>query len=243
MIFESKLKRLGFTDKEIAVYIALLELGRGTAIAIADKAGIKRPTTYLVLSDLKRRGLVYNIPNDKRQIFKAENPEKIEEQIDLEKQIFKDVLPELMLRFNNTNKKPAARFYEGEDGIDKLLNNNLDEMKGKEIVGFYANAEGYSKNVTEIIKDYLRKLKKNKITTKGIAPDHPSLKGYRKTDKNEGRDMKVIPMEKYSSNISIDCTDSQVRIVDIHNLQGLVIENPNIAKTVKQVFNMVWEKY
>jgi hypothetical protein len=33
-----------------------------------------------------------------------------------------------------------------------------------------------------------------------------------------------------------------VRFFDPTNLQGLIIENPAIAKTMREIFNLVWEK-
>jgi len=35
-------------------------------------------------------------------------------------------------------------------------------------------------------------------------------------------------------------TDNLVRIMDLVNLQGMVIDNPVVAKTIKEIFEMVW---
>lgn len=57
------LQKIGLQQKESAVYLALLELGTADVSGIAKKAGIKRPTCYLVLDDLKNRGLVSGKPS------------------------------------------------------------------------------------------------------------------------------------------------------------------------------------
>jgi sugar-specific transcriptional regulator TrmB len=49
---------LGLTQKEAAVYLALLQTKKGTALTVAKQANIKRPTVYLVLNSLIKKGLV-----------------------------------------------------------------------------------------------------------------------------------------------------------------------------------------
>ena len=49
---------IGFSEKEVLVYLALLELGKGTVTVISKKAGINRPTGYHVLSSLEAKALV-----------------------------------------------------------------------------------------------------------------------------------------------------------------------------------------
>ena len=49
------LNKTGLHEKEAKVYLALLELGTADVSDIAAKAGVKRPTSYLVLDELKER--------------------------------------------------------------------------------------------------------------------------------------------------------------------------------------------
>ena len=49
----TELEKTGLTENEAKVYLAALELGETTVIRLAKKAGIKRPTTYLVVDSLK----------------------------------------------------------------------------------------------------------------------------------------------------------------------------------------------
>ena len=119
----------------------------------------------------------------------------------------------------------------------------IKEIKGKEIVGFGAYIpELIPKELEEYFDVYNSKIKKLDVHLRGIAPNHNSIKSYRDQDKNFGREIKIIPLEKYSSETSIEVTDNMVRIIDMKNLQGIVIDNPVIAKTMKEIFEMVWEK-
>lgn len=71
------LKTAGLDEKEAQVYLGLLELGTASVQLIASKAGLKRPTTYLILDSLQAKGMVSIIPRAKKALYTAESPEKI----------------------------------------------------------------------------------------------------------------------------------------------------------------------
>ena len=71
------LKNLGLNDKEARAYAALLELGQTTAYAVAERSGLKRPTVYVVLDELRQKGLVLKIPHVKKQLWSAKSPHQI----------------------------------------------------------------------------------------------------------------------------------------------------------------------
>jgi sugar-specific transcriptional regulator TrmB len=68
------LLEFGLSDKEARVYLASLALGPAVAQAIAAKAGINRPTAYLMIESLQRRGLMSVMQKGKRRHFVAGNP-------------------------------------------------------------------------------------------------------------------------------------------------------------------------
>ena len=53
-----KLEEIGLNEKEAKVYIAVLELGEGSASEIAKKSEVNRATTYFTLENLMKIGLV-----------------------------------------------------------------------------------------------------------------------------------------------------------------------------------------
>ncbi len=57
-MLESHLHTLGFTNNEIAVYLALADIGSATAGWISRATGIARTTTYSVIEALTKKGLV-----------------------------------------------------------------------------------------------------------------------------------------------------------------------------------------
>lgn len=52
------LQKFGFSDKEIDVYVALIALGSAIGSDIAQKAGLNRSTTYVILDSLAKHELI-----------------------------------------------------------------------------------------------------------------------------------------------------------------------------------------
>ncbi len=53
--------------------------------------------------------------------------------------------------------------------------------------------------------------------------------------------MEISP-DEYSSDVAIEISNNFVRFFDPVNLQALIIENPAIAKTMNEIFELVWKK-
>src|SRR4051812_11252942 len=94
------LEQIGLTSKQALVYLALLELGSASVQSIAQKAGLKRPTTYLILDELQQKGVVSLVPQ-KKSLFTAESPERLLSDIHRKEEVFKRFLPELLALHNH----------------------------------------------------------------------------------------------------------------------------------------------
>jgi sugar-specific transcriptional regulator TrmB len=154
----------------------------------------------------------------------------------------KEKLPELLAMTKGADTKLNVLYFEGIKGIKQAMEFKRDEDKGKEFVGFYATSKDLPKEITDYFTEWNEKNRKRGITMRGIVPDHESLAAYRENDVRHGRTMKVIPYEEFSSEVAIDISQRIVRIHDYKNMQGIVIENEDVAKTMKEIFEMVWKR-
>ena len=235
------LQKLGLNTKQSLVYAALLELGPSTAYAIAKKSGIKRPTVYVILEELRMKDAVLKIPHIKKQIFTAKSPDElVAREFEKIREIF-GILPKLRALMAK-EKRPQIFYFEGVEEIKQLLFRNLSLMNEKELVGFYAYNANLPKKLLHVIDEYNEYLKKHHIRVRGIVPDHPSLKQYRQTDEEYGRLNLIVPFSEYSSKISLDIGEDFVRILALPDEQGVIIENKDVAESMRQIFEMVWEK-
>jgi len=59
------LKRIGLNEKEAKVYLTLLEVNESLPSSISRQSGVKRPTTYVILGQLQKKGLVSHVKKGK----------------------------------------------------------------------------------------------------------------------------------------------------------------------------------
>ncbi len=63
----NQLQKIGFSDKEAAVYLASLELGPATILELAKKAKVKRPTVHVLVEGFIKRGLASSFEKGKKR--------------------------------------------------------------------------------------------------------------------------------------------------------------------------------
>jgi sugar-specific transcriptional regulator TrmB len=242
MQLQEALETLGLKEKEAAVYVALLQLGRGSAYSISTKSGIKKPTTYVILEDLIRKGLAQRVLRVKKQLYVANPPDQAfavaQEKLELAKQ----KLPELLALTKGEKNKVNTYYFEGIQGMKQLMEYRVKEMAGQEMVGFYATDTNADQELKAYFKDdWAEKMLELGITMRGIVPQEPLLAPYREADSKYKRQMKIVPPAQYSSEVAIDVLGDIVRIQDYKNLRGVALENADVAKTMREIFEMVWK--
>jgi sugar-specific transcriptional regulator TrmB len=237
------LQTIGLTEKQTAVYLALLQLGRGSAYSVALKSGLKKPTTYVILDELIEKGLVSRVPRVKKQLYIPHSPQEVFATAKEKFALAEEKLPELLALTKGTDTKVNTLYFEGVPGIKQLMEYRTKEMEGKELVGFYATDLNADPELVKYFKgEWAQKMLKLGIPVRMIAPEHESLKDYREADAAFNRQLKSVPHEQYSSEVAIDVLGDIVRIQDYKNLQGIAIENADVAKTVREIFELVWSK-
>lgn len=236
------LASIGLNEKQARIYLALLHMGTASAYTLSEHSGIKKPTTYVILDELIEKGIAHRIPRKGKRQYRPVSPETVIAHAERRMQDAREILPSLKSITSSKQGKIKVMHFDGVKAYKEALYYRINECIGKEIVGFYAEAKDMSPKILEICEEYNAFTKNNNITVKAFAPDHPSLTNFRKTDKAFGRIMRILPYARYSSSVSIDTFADVVRIVLNKNNQVVIIENADFAKTVREIFEMVWEK-
>jgi sugar-specific transcriptional regulator TrmB len=137
IVVQGVLKNIGFSTNEASVYLALLNLGKGTAIETAKEAGMSRTTAFDVLKSLVRKGVVVENALKGRRTFAIENVdmlysflERKEAEIKKGKEAVSHIRIELESLRYPQKSIPKVRLYEGEKEIQKLFQGMLTEGKG-----------------------------------------------------------------------------------------------------------------
>lgn len=227
------LKELGFKNKEIAIYLAALELSSASAHEITKKAGLERTSFYDASQQLMKRGLLLQTYKGKKRYYLAADPEKlIEEERDKIKKIEKSI-PYLKSIYNLSGVKPKIRFYEGTEGLKEI---NKDMLKQRKEVLVFSTP----KFLDETGQDFIKKRVEAKIPVRIIIPASKEAIEQKKYDKEELRETKMLPQNIFTSNVRIGIYENKIFIVNHKEKFGLIIESSDVAEPLKKLFEMVW---
>ncbi|MDQ5952548.1 MAG: HTH-type transcriptional regulator, sugar sensing transcriptional regulator [Patescibacteria group bacterium] len=133
------LTKLGLTESEAKVYLSMLKLGEHGVQQIARESKISRTAAYEIVSALQKKGLVSEITRGKKNVFAAEDPEKLEayfeqriKDIHTELDTLRRVTPELRV-MQGGGDKSRVRFFTGEEGL-KALYRDVELVAPRELL-------------------------------------------------------------------------------------------------------------
>lgn len=180
----------------------------------------------------------------KKQLFVAETPERIldliakeRKELELREEQFKRLLPELQ-SINNRNKdKPVVKYFEGKEGILNMVSEHVKTSRGHQAYTAYSRdiIDGFvtPEELSAISKDRLD----NKVRVKTI---YTWTKNVLPTDENSER-VRISP-EEFPVTCDIAMYEDKLRIASLKDrLVGIVIEDKEIAKSFRAIFDLAWK--
>jgi len=238
---QKNLQELGLTPNEALVYLANLELGPATAQQIAAKAAVVRPTAYVAIGGLVKRGLVSQFKKGKKVYSQAEKPERLAHLIEVEKREIiereaklKEIMPMLASLVSHSGDKPEVKYYEGTEGLEAmreiLMNSGAKEM---DIVTTNRHA------LDE------RGLIKNAMHFRYIIVIPNSEKNKDATKETKGKttfDFRFVrtPDPKDFGEISV-LKNHVALIVNSEKPYGFLVKSKQIANTARAMFEAYWQ--
>ncbi|HEY4513800.1 MAG TPA: helix-turn-helix domain-containing protein [Candidatus Paceibacterota bacterium] len=237
------LQSFGFSEKETGVYVALLELGKGTVTKISQKAGINRTTGYDILGSLVNKRLASVSGKEPRQEYAAEPPAAITEylkrqKLQTEEYIKKaeEIVPELTL-LHAVKNRPTVRFYEGTDGLEQVYE---DTLTSSEPIRAYASVDDMHNTLPNYFPKYYKRRAGKNISIRAIVPGTPAGRGRRMHDEEEKREIALVPADKYYFSPEINIYDNKVMIASWREKLGIIIESAEITDAMKKIYELAW---
>ena len=247
---KTALKEFGLSDVEFEVYKAGLQIGSRPASIIAEKAGLKRTQTYNVLSLLKQKGIAqegvknsvrhyqFNPPSHLKTIL-----ENREEEFARKKEYIESAIPELEKLRGVRSAKSKVQYYRGLDGVKEIFR-DIFSVPDSEVLGVldlrysWTISNAPAKKWTK--KHILERESKN-VTWRGICVDSPLAREIYENRFSTLRKTKWVKEELnfpaeyhiYGDKVAFQSTKGE--------MVGVVIENQQIAKTCKQVLELLWD--
>lgn len=243
-MLDEKLKKLGLSDKESKVYLAMLKLGVSTASKIAKASGVRRATTYMILDSLEEKKLVSKVEKEKILYYYPEEPDKINKKLlDEEKQlkdrflVAAEIMPDLKNLFKQSKSPPKFQIWQGKESTGRVA---------KDI---------YSGKIDDFINmvpmtDYWTPFLREKNRQKAIVEKVGKLKlllGKGKSNirlfKHKNFEVRYIDLEKYPFVSEIIIYDEIVSLLNPGKEElTFTVKNMEMAVSFYQLFKFIWDR-
>lgn len=232
------LQNLGLEPKEAVIYLALLELGEATILAISRKSGIKRPTAYLVLRSLEEKGFVSRIIRGKRILFSSQHPRKLLTEAELRLKELQEVVPQLESLFRREEGRPRVMIYEGKSELDRAYDESFI-AKGEIL---YMGTLGLS------MEAFPRTFKKVEFVTlspefhiRELVDENEESRKYADRVRGPYHGVRFIPKELLPFEVDIGIFGNRTLISSVRKEYFTIgIESEEIARAFRTIFEVMW---
>lgn len=245
-MFEKYLKDIGLSDKEATVYVTMLSFDKASVNEISQKSKLKRPTTYVILESLAKKGLVSEANEDKKTFYMAEPPEKlnlfVERQINLleeNKKALDIVIPQLKGVQRESGEKPLVQFFDGKEGVisssEDIFLKKIDENEPAYMI--------YSKDsVKNAFTEKEAQTIREKRISKGIKSKAIYISSGEERPSDETGDRIRIDENKYPIMTDITIYGDKVKITLLRKkLSSISIKSSELAETLKSLVKYIFD--
>ncbi len=251
----STLEGLGLHDKEVSVYLLLLQLGPSTASTLADRSNMPRSTAQFTCQQLTKRGLLHMIQKANAYIFTAEPPEKLglllrkqqEELAEKGEQLHR-IIGELKAMQNPYSVLPKVQFYEGKEGIARAYESVLSDLhEGDEVLTYVKvfESDDASKEVQDILNGFIEQRIKKKVRSRLITPAVPAGRHLREQDSRSFRETRLVPVDAFplsAAEIFVYKDKVYSMAFERNSLFATIVQNQSLATMHKAIFELTWER-
>jgi sugar-specific transcriptional regulator TrmB len=236
------LKKIGFSDKNAQVYMALLQLGPSSVRSLAEFCSLNHGTTYDALKWLQDQGIVSFYQKESKQQFVAEQPEKLMELVKKQSSNLEEagrqverLLPELEALYHKGGDRPVAKYFDAKE-IALILQDVLDtcEAADERLYRIYSSSA-----LREYLYDSFSTFSDVRVA-KGIAVKAIAI--------GEGGELRGLDERKWLKSAGVSPTyiliyPGKTAYISLNAKQepiGVVIENRGVFETQKTIFDQLW---
>jgi sugar-specific transcriptional regulator TrmB len=242
-MIEQTLQKLGWSEKQIQVYLTLLKMGPASVRTLAAASGINRGTTYDILKQLQELGCVGFYHKATKQYFFAEDPKNLRTVLDARARELADVkenldelLPQLSSLRSSGEEQPISLLYEGKNGIRQILEDVLERSARYPSKSYYAySTPSVRSEVYLAMPEFTKRRLERKIGVQVIAFDEGTLQGL--------DERRTLSSGEYPADTYVFIYAGRVAYITKNAAGepvGMVIDNPGIYQTESLVFQALW---
>lgn len=241
---EELLTNIGLNSTQAKAYLALVRHGSLTPPGLSKLTGETRTNAYTVLDKLVELGLAKKDDSKKKLVYRVGNPVALESLVKKQRddalareKLVKDSMPALLNYFYTYSEQPGVRFYQGLEGIKEIYNDTL--RTGKDVF-LVRSLHDQDVMTTDYFDKYREKRAKLGVHAIMLSPSHP-MNAIRKKDDDRLKIERIeLPKDAYTAPVEIDIYGDKVALISFgEEAMGTIIESPQIAEAMRQLFALV----
>ncbi len=242
------LKELGLSQEEADIYSTLLDKGSLTATAISKNSKVKRTYVYAVCKSLIKKGLVSQLTEKNVTTFSPLSPDHLMDLAERQKQevlkasqTLEGILPTLKNKYEVVDNKPVVTYYEGIEGIKKVYKDILNTNKN--ILLFRSIYDDKNPDINNIVLNQIEEQVKRGIKTRTITPLEKSTKNtFLNFDSSRLVERHIVKSSHLDLPAQVIIYGSKVAMISLKKeIVVTVLDNLDIATTMQNVFELIWE--
>lgn len=236
-------ERIGFSQKEAAIYTILIQRGANSASTLAKLSGFNRASVYDLLKALMNRGLILSFQQGSTTYFAVDDARKLyleqKEKLECAEKIIND-LKSLPL----ASEILQVSYYKGKEGYREMYEDIL-RANPKELLGwlnldnFYLGID--PKREAEWTKQRFQQGIKVRLTLQ----DSVLVRTFQQKNLKLNRETKIIPKGKYPFDSSSFIYENYITFfyANKNDFVGIRIAHPAFYSMIKMIFEMTWTLY
>ncbi|MDB5259261.1 MAG: transcriptional regulator TrmB [Candidatus Taylorbacteria bacterium] len=244
------LKKIGLSETETSICVALVGKPPMPSANIASSIGIPRQTAYSILIGLAEKGLVVqtairnvkHFHTDKLHLSAYLKNEQ-ERMAKLRKELQGEAASTSERIRPMTGKLPKVEFYDGSMGQERLLESILDiykRGKSKMFRGYGINYFTHAKGLENYLKYFIQKRASYKVDTRLFIAKGPDGFNIRDEKSAYRRTVKHLDIDPQMAGIYF--VANRAYFFSYADNVGIMIENQSIVSMLKHVFDDHWKR-
>lgn len=240
-------EKIGLTNSEAKVYLALIELGSTSKGPLVKKSRIASSKVYEIMDKLIDKGLASYVLKNKVKYFKAASPRRIKDyleekkkEIDKQEESFEKILPFLEKKHLFLKEEIDAEIFKGWRGLETVFEDMINTLNKGEIDYVFGASKGFDTIKTRRFYDKYQIITYKKgIKIKAIF-NEDSREYFRKSKTIKKHiDARFL---NQSTPTEINIYNNKVLIIILSEIPIVImIKGKGVASSFKQYFDTMWK--
>lgn len=242
------LLQLGFSEKEVIVYLSVLQSSDASIPSLSKDTGLSRGTVYDVAENLKGKGFVAEIRKGKKRRLVAESPtnrfysllDTMHGGLERARIDVENILPIIKAINVGEDYKPQIRVYSGEKGFRQVWD-EIFMSKEKSFLSI-ARVETFIRfGGTEFLAEIQKRKAKLGFSSRAINESSELAEQMRDSDAKYNRETRIVPKGFQFPSTEIIFGDKIAMFSTKEENIVLLIESKDFAETHRVYFEMLWK--